>query len=178
MRHCSGHSVFLRNKLKTVLKKRKLNVKLQGRHFSMLTCNQIWRSTCISFQALNSHLPFLFGVCLTKIWPTLYPSKLRVHTTLLWSLLTYCSVLHHYLSCLKVKLNFEPSTTSPGKKTTITLSVHRGSNLAIAAIDKSLHILGDGNQITKSRVSTALWSPIKLEIKKKFCKEDSLWLQR
>ena len=51
-----------------------------------------------------------------------------------------------------MSISFDVDQTRPGEKTKLTVQAAPGSRVAIAAVDKSVHLLRAGNEITEDQV--------------------------
>ena len=56
------------------------------------------------------------------------------------------------LECLKVSVSFSTNMTEPGQNLTLSASASPGSYMALLAVDQSVTLLGDMNDITHSQV--------------------------
>ena len=57
---------------------------------------------------------------------------------------------------MKVSVSFAEKEQKPGEKTNLMLKASPGSRVAFVAVDKSIHILKSGNELTKDKVNTLL----------------------
>ena len=51
-----------------------------------------------------------------------------------------------------MSVSFEEKEKKPGEKTNFILEASPGSRVAFVAVDKSVHLLKDGNELTKEKV--------------------------
>ncbi len=51
-------------------------------------------------------------------------------------------------------MSFEDDERKPGEKTNLILKASPGSRVAFVAVDKSIHLLKAGNELTKQKVCT------------------------
>jgi hypothetical protein len=49
-------------------------------------------------------------------------------------------------------MRFEENERKPGEKTNLILEATPGSRVAFVAVDKSIHLLRSGNELTKEKV--------------------------
>ena len=54
---------------------------------------------------------------------------------------------------LQVKIRFADTQRQPGEKTRLIIKAAKGSKVAITAVDRSVHLLEEGNELTEADVS-------------------------
>ena len=54
---------------------------------------------------------------------------------------------------LQVKIQFADTQRQPGEKTRLIIKAAQGSKVAITAVDRSVHLLEEGNELSEADVS-------------------------
>ena len=54
---------------------------------------------------------------------------------------------------LQVKIRFADTQRQPGEKTRLIIKAAQGSKVAITAVDRSVHLLEEGNELSEADVS-------------------------
>ena len=54
---------------------------------------------------------------------------------------------------LQVKIQFADTQRQPGEKTRLIIKAAKGSKVAITAVDRSVHLLEEGNELSEADVS-------------------------
>ena len=84
-------------------------------------------------------------------------SQLCFVQTLLTLSVSHANLLHFFL-LFKVSMKFNKEEVFPGTKVKLSLKASPGSVFAISAVDKSVHFLGNANDISRGQVRHSLES--------------------
>ena len=58
---------------------------------------------------------------------------------------------------LQVNISFANTVSKPGEQTRLIIKAAQGSQVAISAVDKSVHLLKEGNELTEADVRFSLY---------------------
>jgi hypothetical protein len=62
---------------------------------------------------------------------------------------------------LQVSIKFTPNVTQPGQRVSFNINASPNSKIGILGVDRSVQLLGTGNDITKSEVKEVSFKKIK-----------------